>query len=118
MKVLARASPNIALIKYWGKSNADLIIPINSSFSLTLDNAYINTTTQVISGPWVSGYSLKINDAVAEFTPRMTRVIDVMREKATTPARDWGLKIESWNNFPTAAGMASSASGMACFSKA
>ncbi len=33
----ALAHTNIALIKYWGKKNADLIIPYTGSLSLTLD---------------------------------------------------------------------------------
>lgn len=33
----ARAYTNIALIKYWGKKNEELILPMNNSLSLTLD---------------------------------------------------------------------------------
>ena len=35
--ITVRSAPNIALIKYWGKSNLDLNIPLNSSLSITLD---------------------------------------------------------------------------------
>jgi diphosphomevalonate decarboxylase len=35
---LTATSPiNIALIKYWGKVHEDLIIPANSSLSITID---------------------------------------------------------------------------------
>ncbi|MDF4201137.1 diphosphomevalonate decarboxylase, partial [Bacillus subtilis] len=34
----ARAHTNIALIKYWGKKNTELILPMNNSLSLTLDH--------------------------------------------------------------------------------
>ena len=33
----ATAHPNIALVKYWGKRNADLVLPATGSLSLTLD---------------------------------------------------------------------------------
>jgi diphosphomevalonate decarboxylase len=118
MKVLARASPNIALIKYWGKRNSDLIIPINSSFSLTLDKDHINTTTSVTASPHLTATTLRINDQDVQFTSRMTAVLNALKAISTSPAKDWGLDIQSWNNFPTAAGMASSASGMACFTVA
>jgi diphosphomevalonate decarboxylase len=42
----ARAFTNIALIKYWGKQNETLILPMNNSLSLTLDAFY--TETEVI----------------------------------------------------------------------
>ena len=40
-------APNIALIKYWGKYESDLILPLNSSFSLTLDNSDLSSATKV-----------------------------------------------------------------------
>lgn len=39
----ARAYTNIALIKYWGKKNETLILPMNNSLSLTLDAFYTET---------------------------------------------------------------------------
>ena len=42
--VTARAHTNIALVKYWGKKDDELIIPMNSSLSLTLDHFYTDTT--------------------------------------------------------------------------
>lgn len=46
LKGKARAYTNIALIKYWGKKNEELILPMNNSLSLTLDAFY--TETEVI----------------------------------------------------------------------
>ena len=40
----ARAFPNIALVKYWGKQDTSLILPVAGSLSLTLDT-YATTTT-------------------------------------------------------------------------
>ena len=45
-KVTARAHTNIALVKYWGKADEELIIPQNNSLSLTLDHFYTDTTVQ------------------------------------------------------------------------
>ena len=39
----ARAHTNIALIKYWGKADEDLIIPMNNSLSVTLERFYTET---------------------------------------------------------------------------
>lgn len=37
LKVVASSPINIALIKYWGKVHEELIIPANSSLSITID---------------------------------------------------------------------------------
>ena len=43
----ARGPINIALIKYWGKEDEELIIPLNNSISLTLDTNTFYTETKV-----------------------------------------------------------------------
>ena len=40
----ARAQPNIALVKYWGKRDAALNLPAVGSLSVTLGNLYTETT--------------------------------------------------------------------------
>ena len=45
--ITVRAPTNIALIKYWGKSNEELIIPLNSSISLTIDPSELYTETHI-----------------------------------------------------------------------
>lgn len=110
-----RAYTNIALIKYWGKENDELKIPNNNSLSLTLDAFY--TDTQVIFDEPLSSDELVIDGE--KQTPAALKkaqiVLDLVREKAkmTTPA-----KIESINHVPTAAGLASSASGLAALAGA
>ena len=49
--VTCQASPNIALIKYWGKRNEELILPDNDSFSITLDHQDIHSHTTVTTSP-------------------------------------------------------------------
>jgi len=46
MKATAIANANIALIKYWGKRDKDLILPYNSSISMTCDGLWSKTTVE------------------------------------------------------------------------
>lgn len=51
MKKIARAHTNIALIKYWGKADAKLRLPLMSSLSMTLDKFYSDTYLEKTDGP-------------------------------------------------------------------
>ena len=46
MKASAIANANTSLVKYWGKRNKELILPQNSSISMTLDGLYAHTTVE------------------------------------------------------------------------
>ena len=46
MSKIVRAHTNIALIKYWGKANAELRLPLMSSLSMTLDAFYTDTSVE------------------------------------------------------------------------
>ena len=46
--VTCECAPNIALVKYWGKKDEDLIIPLNTSLSVTLDKNVLKTKTSVL----------------------------------------------------------------------
>src|SRR5699024_12142181 len=50
MQATAKAHTNIALIKYWGKRNEALKLPMNNSLSLTLDALYTTTTVDFQTG--------------------------------------------------------------------
>ena len=56
-----RVAPNIALIKYWGKFDDDLIIPLNSNISVTLDVVDIYTETVVEVDPLLKEDVLILN---------------------------------------------------------
>lgn len=58
----ARAPSNIAVIKYWGKRDEKLILPINSSISVTLD--YLFATTTVAASPSFTADRLWLNGKV------------------------------------------------------
>eukprot|EP00768_Dysnectes_brevis_P009053 gnl/Dysnectes_brevis/871_a964_1295.p1 GENE.gnl/Dysnectes_brevis/871_a964_1295~~gnl/Dysnectes_brevis/871_a964_1295.p1 ORF type:complete len:393 (-),score=99.23 gnl/Dysnectes_brevis/871_a964_1295:127-1305(-) len=111
------ASPNIALIKYWGKSDIENNLPLNSSISLTLNQS---STFKTLTRVWFSDdktYSLFIlNGKVQEVIPdSINRVIMLFQtySQNTNP-----IIIQSTNYFPTSSGMASSASGLAALTTA
>lgn len=103
----ARAGANIALVKYWGKRDDALNLPAAGSISITL--AGLETRTTVTPDPGLDADRLVL-DGVDARAGRITRVLDLIRAlaRADTPCR-----VESRNNFPTGAGLASSASGFA-----
>lgn len=105
-----KAHTNIALIKYWGKKDTELFLPMNSSLSLTLDAFY--TETQVIMDDSIETDQFILNNELqseAE-TKKISRFLDLFREETGnyTPT-----KVISQNFVPTAAGLASSASAFA-----
>lgn len=111
----ARAYTNIALIKYWGKKDETLILPMNSSLSLTLDAFYTETT--VTFDPTLTKDQFFLNGELqgTKATKKIEHFLNLVREKAQQPLF---AKVESQNFVPTAAGLASSASGLAALAGA
>ena len=117
MKASAIAHSNIALIKYWGRSldqSFHLNIPSNDSVSMTkhgisnnirlqshttidFSDAY-EEDTAVLNGNVVTGRSLE----------RIMKVVNPLRK---LPNVTFKFKMMSENDYPTQAGLASSASG-------
>lgn len=111
----ARAHTNIALIKYWGKADEDLILPMNNSLSVSLERFY--TETKVTFSESYTEDTLVLNGEtvnVAE-SKKITRFMDMLRAKTNTTLYSY---IESENFVPTAAGLASSASAYAALASA
>jgi diphosphomevalonate decarboxylase len=112
---IARAHANIALVKYWGKRDARENLPAAGSLSLTLDA--LVTTTQVTFDAALSGDELELDGAPASPAElaRTREFLDRVRAEAriTLAAR-----VVSKNEFPTASGLASSASGYAALAVA
>jgi len=111
MKAKWIATPNIAVIKYWGKKNKKFNIPYNNSVSVTMDDS-LKTTTAVEFDRTLSEDILILNGQVAseKETKRASAVLDELRKISK---KKIFAKIDSSNNFPTGAGIASSASGFA-----
>jgi len=106
----ARARANIALVKYWGKADASRNLPATGSISMTLDG--LQTVTRVAFDPGLERDELSLDggEASEALRARAGRFMELVRQMA---ALDLFARIESNNNFPTAAGLASSASGFA-----
>ena len=110
MKATAIAHSNIALVKYWGKRDIKLNLPAVGSISITLDA--LSTTTYVEFIPDLIQDMLELNGTQIESKERVRvqKFMDLIRQKAGI--NDYAL-IKSENNFPSAAGLASSASAFA-----
>lgn len=115
MKATAQAPANIAFIKYWGKADENLRLPLNSSISMNLSGAYSETTVD---------FSPKYEADQVEFLEgsfsekEKARII-----KSLNLIRIWaGIKdfarIATRNSFPKGIGAAASASGFAALTVA
>ncbi|HZI14751.1 MAG TPA: diphosphomevalonate decarboxylase [Myxococcus sp.] len=114
MKATALAHPNIALVKYWGKRDEALILPHQSSLSLTLSPLSVTTTVEF----GAAGEHVEINGHTAKGSERdrVLRLLESVRGQAKGelgPA-----KVVSRGDFPMAAGLASSAAGFAALAVA
>lgn len=111
----AIAHPNIAFIKYWGNLDHALRIPVNGSISMNLDGLF--TRTQVTFDNSLSQDQLTINGKVSspEATQRVSNLLDYIRSQSVIKA---AAKVDSENNFPTGAGIASSAAAFAAIAMA
>jgi diphosphomevalonate decarboxylase len=109
MQATVRARSNIALVKYWGKADPALNIPAVGSISITLDGLW--TETSVRFDPELARDRLVLDGAERpDQLARVSRCLDLVRAAAGVPLK---AEIVSRNNFPTGAGLASSASGFA-----
>ncbi len=114
-KARATANANIALAKYWGKSDVARNLPAVPSISMTLDG--LRTETEVTFVPDLREDELELDGrpASAKELARASELLGRIRERA-----DLGCfaRVRSTNHFPTAAGLASSASGFAALAAA
>lgn len=111
----AVAHSNLAFVKYWGKRDAALNIPLNNSISMNLSAARTTTTVRFDSGLSADAVLLEGQGAAPKFTARVSRHLNLIREMAGVqmPAL-----VKTSNTFPASTGFASSASGFAALSLA
>ncbi|EIA19629.1 diphosphomevalonate decarboxylase [Listeria fleischmannii] len=112
MKATAIAHTNIALIKYWGKRDENLILPANSSLSITLDKFYTETSVEWMEDAKNDLFSL--NGQIKQ-DAKVAQFLKILRAELDIP---YFAKIDSVNHVPTAAGLASSASAFAALAVA
>ena len=109
MRAAALAHPNVALIKYWGKRSVAGNLPATGSLSIVLGG--LTTETTVDFDPGLAGDDVVVNGRRGpEPVARVGARLDVVRALAGVHHR---ARVESRNDFPTGAGLASSASGFA-----
>lgn len=124
--VTMSAPTNIAVIKYWGKANVQYNTPLNSSLSVTLDQTELRAVTTVAVSKqfthdrfWLNGIEETPN---ARFRACVEGIQALAQDhydsdgKLVYSKQDWKhlhLHVSSYNTFPTAAGLASSAAGYA-----
>ena len=114
-RIQAKARANIALAKYWGKSDLRYNLPAVPSISLTLDGLLTETTVQLDERLKADEVHLDGRRAGAKEAKRVVEMLGRLRNEAKTKLF---ARVESTNHFPTAAGLASSASGFAALSAA
>ncbi len=125
------APVNIAVVKYWGKRDTVLNLPTNSSLSVTLsqDDLRAHTTATCSASYGSEPDSLVLNGQPENIqgSKRTLACLSSLRSlRASLEAKDaslpklssYPLRIASQNNFPTAAGLASSAAGFAALVRA
>jgi diphosphomevalonate decarboxylase len=111
----AQAFANIAFIKYWGNRDNVLRLPMNGSISMNMDGLFTRTTVSfqpslpfdelIINGHEVMGAGLE----------RISYILDIIRGMANIHER---AEVMSENNFPSGAGIASSAAAFAALALA
>lgn len=103
------APVNIALSKYWGKREKTLNLPINGSVSISLPGLGTQTELTLTEG---KEDQIVLNDKLLEpyhpFAQRLSRFLDYFRATENS-----AFQVDTVNSVPTAAGLASSASGYA-----
>eukprot|EP00474_Spongospora_subterranea_P005702 CRZ06160.1 hypothetical protein [Spongospora subterranea] len=125
--VVCKAPINMAVLKYWGKRDENLILPLHDSLSATLHIECMASSITVTASNQFDQDQMTLNGKVVEMkgNARLQAVIQGCRAIAGPAPEslggDWSrikLHLECSNDFPTAAGLASSASGYACLTAA
>jgi len=104
---------NIALVKYWGKT--DNQIPINPSLSMTLHSSVTRTSIRAVNKTTTSKriqlkYIFEGEENVA-FQSKVLALLEKLADELPF-LKEYSLEIDSRNTFPHSAGIASSASSM------
>ena len=123
MKATAVAPANIAFIKYWGKKDASLRLPLNASLSMNLSDACTTTTVEFDSHlnrdtvvfldvPYKSKWPRNL------YGDEIQRVIDHLDRMRNIAGISMRAQVMTINTFPKSSGIASSASGFAALTVA
>ncbi len=111
----AKAHTNIALVKYWGKKDQELIIPQTDSLSLTLNEFYTTTTVNFDNNLTSDLVAIDQRTLSKQAAKKVIHVLDIVRQLSGIESF---ARVGSINHVPTAAGLASSASAFAALAGA
>ncbi|MCY4464380.1 MAG: diphosphomevalonate decarboxylase [Chloroflexi bacterium] len=111
----ARAYSNIAFIKYWGNRDHLLRLPANSSLSMNLSALHTTTTVRWLADMAVDSLTINGEAPTVAALRRVQAHLDMLRRRLGTTLR---AQVDSRNNFPMGAGIASSASAFAALTMA
>lgn len=114
-KATAVANPNIAFIKYWGKTHETLNLPANASLSMSLGGLTTVTTVEFRRGLAADSVSIDGEQAVGQAHQRVVAQLDRVRALCGSRRRAW---VASRNDFPAGTGLASSSSAFAALTLA
>jgi diphosphomevalonate decarboxylase len=111
----ATAHPNIAMIKYWGNRDNHLNIPVNGSISMNLES--LETRTTIEFSPDFASDQLSINGSTIDglALKRMGSFLDHVRLFTHS---NLAAHVMSTSNYPSDAGLASSAAAYAALALA
>lgn len=109
----AVACPNIAFIKYWGNRDDSQRLPVNGSISMNLEGLFTRTSVNFLEGALHD--ELILNGQPQQYTA-LQRVSDFLQIVRSLAGIRLFAQVSSFNNFPTGAGIASSAAAFAALS--
>ncbi len=114
----ARANANIALVKYWGKRDERLRLPMNGSISFTLDGLAATTTVTFDRSLERDVLGLDGSERRGKELARVSAFLDLVRARAGGHREAVRARVVSRSEVPVGAGLASSAAGFAALALA
>jgi diphosphomevalonate decarboxylase len=111
----AQANPNIAFIKYWGNRDNALRLPMNGSISMNLEGLFTRTTVSFQPSLGTDELIINGHEVTGKGLERVSAILELVRQGTGIGMR---AEVVSENNFPTGAGIASSAAAFAALALA
>lgn len=111
-KVTWRTPSNIALVKYWGKTEPQ--IPKNASISFTLSQSHTTTSIEFKKSNTSDNATFDLyfeGERMDKFKPKIAKFFDRIKDYCPY-VLGYNMTIHTQNSFPHSSGIASSASGM------
>lgn len=113
-KVTVRAGADLALVKYWGKRDEELRLPMNGSISMVLDKLTTTTTVEFRNDLVRDEITIEGESGGEEGE----RVVEHLERIRKIGGVETSAKVVSVNSFPKATGLSSSGSGLAALTVA